>query len=76
MITPAGKRKGQNPDPAGAYRARAEHEKLQAYPETAKAAHADHATLRPNTATGQSVRQKPWLQDAFDALVLEHLAPD
>ncbi|MFK0256344.1 hypothetical protein [Streptomyces sp. NPDC090445] len=45
MIIPAGKRKGQNPGPAGIHRTRAEHEKRQVHPEAVEAAHADIATL-------------------------------
>ncbi|MFF5210519.1 hypothetical protein [Streptosporangium sp. NPDC000396] len=46
MIIPTGKRKGQNPGLASIYRALAEHEKRQAYPEAVETAHADFATLQ------------------------------
>ncbi|AJT61849.2 recombinase family protein [Streptomyces chattanoogensis] len=46
LIIPKGKRKGQNPGLASIYRALAEHEKRQAYPEAVKAAHADFAALQ------------------------------
>ncbi|MCG0289396.1 hypothetical protein [Streptomyces sp. PSAA01] len=41
-----GKRKGQNPSVAGIYRALAEHEKGQAYPEAIEAARAELAALQ------------------------------
>ncbi|MFE3558535.1 recombinase family protein [Streptomyces sp. NPDC059193] len=40
-----GKRKGQNPSLASIYRALAEHEKREVYPEAIEAAHADFAAL-------------------------------
>ncbi|MCM1965302.1 recombinase family protein [Streptomyces sp. G1] len=43
LIIPTGKRKGQSPS---IYRALAEHEKTQAYPEAIEAAHADFAALQ------------------------------
>ncbi|WP_037935328.1 recombinase family protein [Streptosporangium roseum] len=46
LIIPTGKRKGQNPGLASIYRALAEHEKRQAYPEAVEAAHADFAALQ------------------------------
>jgi DNA invertase Pin-like site-specific DNA recombinase len=46
LIIPAGKRKGRNPSLASIYRALAEHDKAQAYPEAIEAARADFATLR------------------------------
>ncbi|MDW6066435.1 hypothetical protein SAZ11_62625 [Streptomyces sp. FXJ1.4098] len=46
LIIPTGKRKGQNPGLASIYRALAEHEKRQAYPEAVEAAHSDFATLQ------------------------------
>ncbi|MFD3776946.1 recombinase family protein [Streptomyces sp. NPDC058612] len=46
LITPTGKRKGQNPSVASIYRALAEREKTQAYPEAAETAHADFAALQ------------------------------
>ncbi|GAA1889490.1 recombinase family protein [Streptantibioticus ferralitis] len=41
-----GKRKGQNPSLASIYRALAEHEKREVYPDAIEAAHADFATLQ------------------------------
>jgi DNA invertase Pin-like site-specific DNA recombinase len=46
LIIPTGKRKGQNPGLATIYRALAEHEKRQAYPEAVAQAHADFAALQ------------------------------
>jgi DNA invertase Pin-like site-specific DNA recombinase len=46
LIIPTGKRKGQNPSVASIYRALAEHEKTQAYPEAVETAHADFAALQ------------------------------
>jgi len=46
LIIPTGRRKGQNPSLSSIYRALAEHEKNQAYPEAAEAAHADFAALQ------------------------------
>ncbi|AQW48515.1 recombinase family protein [Streptomyces violaceusniger] len=46
-----GKRKGRNPSLASIYRALAEHEKAQTYPEAVEAAHADCAALQ---AEGQA----------------------
>ncbi|MGO9077681.1 MAG: recombinase family protein [Streptosporangiaceae bacterium] len=46
LIIPAGKRKGQAPSVASIYRALAEHEKKEAYPEAVAQAHADFADLR------------------------------
>lgn len=45
LIIPTGKRKGQNPGLASIYRALAEHEKRQAYPEAVEQAHADFVAL-------------------------------
>jgi hypothetical protein len=45
LIIPTGKRKGHNPSLASIYRALAEHDKTQAYPEAVQAAHADFALL-------------------------------
>jgi DNA invertase Pin-like site-specific DNA recombinase len=45
LIIPTGKRKGESPSLASIYRALAEHEKAQAYPEAIQAAHADFAAL-------------------------------
>ena len=49
LIIPTGKRKGQHPSPASIYRALAEHEKAQAYPEATDQAHADFAALQAST---------------------------
>ncbi|MFC5204740.1 recombinase family protein [Streptomyces kaempferi] len=49
LIIPTGKRKGQNPSVASIYRALAEHEKTQAYPEAVETAHADFAALQQHT---------------------------
>ncbi|WP_405677419.1 recombinase family protein [Streptomyces sp. NBC_01511] len=46
LIIPAGRRKGQSPSLSSIYRALAEHEKTQAYPEAVEAAHADFAALQ------------------------------
>jgi DNA invertase Pin-like site-specific DNA recombinase len=46
LIIPIGKRKGRNPSVASIYRALAEHEKAQAYPEAVETAHADFAALQ------------------------------
>lgn len=48
LIIPTGKRKGQNPGLASIYRALAEHEKRQAYPEAVAQAQADFAALQTN----------------------------
>ncbi|EFL12560.1 resolvase domain-containing protein [Streptomyces sp. AA4] len=45
LIIPTGKRKGQNPSLASIYRALAEHEKRQRFPDVVEAAHADLAAL-------------------------------
>jgi DNA invertase Pin-like site-specific DNA recombinase len=46
LIIPIGKRKGQNPSLSRIYRALAEYEKSQAYPEAVEMAHADFAALQ------------------------------
>ncbi len=46
LIIPAGKRKGHAPSPASIYRAIAEHEKRQSYPEAVDQARADFASLQ------------------------------
>ncbi|MER5436074.1 recombinase family protein [Streptomyces sp. NPDC002588] len=46
LIIPTGKRKGRNPGLASIYRALAEHEKAQAYPEAVEVACADFAALQ------------------------------
>ncbi|MDX3605934.1 recombinase family protein [Streptomyces globisporus] len=43
---PAGRRKGQSPSLSSIYRALAEHEKTQAYPEAVETAHADFTALQ------------------------------
>jgi DNA invertase Pin-like site-specific DNA recombinase len=48
LIIPAGRRKGRNPSVASIYRALAEHDKAQAYPDVIEQAHAEFATLRPD----------------------------
>jgi DNA invertase Pin-like site-specific DNA recombinase len=49
LFIPIGKRKGRNPSLASIYRALAEHEKRQAYPEAVDQAHADFAMLQAST---------------------------
>jgi hypothetical protein len=44
-----GKRKGRNPSLASIYRALAEHDKRQAYPQAVEQAHADFAALQAST---------------------------
>ena len=46
LIIPTGKRKGQTPSPASIYRALAELEKAQAYPDAVEQAHAEHLGLQ------------------------------
>ena len=46
LIIPTGKRKGQAPSVASIYRALAEHDKKEAYPEAVAQAHADFADLQ------------------------------
>ncbi|MFF7977360.1 recombinase family protein [Streptomyces sp. NPDC007905] len=46
LIIPTGKRRGQNPSLSSIYRALAEQEKRQAYPEAVEQAHADFAALQ------------------------------
>jgi DNA invertase Pin-like site-specific DNA recombinase len=46
LLIPTGKRKGRNPGLASIYRALAEHEKVQSYPEAVARAHTDFAALR------------------------------
>ncbi|MFE7712476.1 hypothetical protein ACFU6I_43615 [Streptomyces sp. NPDC057486] len=55
LIIPTGKRKGQNPSLASIYRALAEHEKAQAYPEAVEAAHADFAALQNAERPGDGI---------------------
>jgi DNA invertase Pin-like site-specific DNA recombinase len=49
LIIPAGKRKGRNPSLASVYRALAEHDKRQRYPEAVEQARADLAALQAAT---------------------------
>ncbi|MFB0627023.1 hypothetical protein [Streptomyces sp. AB3(2024)] len=56
LIIPTGKRKGHSPSVASIYRALAEHEKAQAYPEAVKAAQADFAALRQRSATATATQ--------------------
>ncbi|MFD9537360.1 recombinase family protein [Streptomyces sp. NPDC060010] len=46
LLIPTGCRKGQSPSLSSIYRALAEHEKTQAYPEAVETAHADFAALQ------------------------------
>ncbi|MCY0932490.1 recombinase family protein [Streptomyces sp. H27-H1] len=46
LLIPTGRRKGHSPSLSSIYRALAEHEKTQAYPEAVEAAHADFAALQ------------------------------
>ncbi|WP_405562669.1 recombinase family protein [Streptomyces phaeochromogenes] len=46
LLIPTGRRKGQSPSLSSIYRALAEHEKTQAYPEAVETAHADFAALQ------------------------------
>ncbi|GAA3011308.1 hypothetical protein [Streptomyces fulvorobeus] len=46
LIIPTGKRTGRSPSVAGIYRALAERERREAYPEAVAAAHADFADLQ------------------------------
>ncbi|MFF3489014.1 hypothetical protein ACFYXC_38090 [Streptomyces sp. NPDC002701] len=46
FLIPTGRRKGQSPSVSSIYRALAEHEKTQAYPEAVETAHADFAALQ------------------------------
>lgn len=46
LIIPTGKRKGRNPSLASIYRALAEHEQRQRYPEAVEQAHADFAAMQ------------------------------
>jgi DNA invertase Pin-like site-specific DNA recombinase len=64
LIIPTGKRKGQNPSVASIYRALAEHEKAQAYPEAVETAHDDFAALqqRDRSPCSYSVLLATWRQ--------------
>ncbi|MGJ6967685.1 hypothetical protein ACSDR0_37795 [Streptosporangium sp. G11] len=46
LIIPTGKRKGENPALASIYRALAEHEKKQTYPEAVEQAHTEFVVLQ------------------------------
>ena len=46
LLVPTGRRGGHNPSLFSIYRALAEHEKTQAYPEAVEPAHVDFAALR------------------------------
>ncbi|MFG2489415.1 recombinase family protein [Streptomyces virginiae] len=46
LLIPTGRRKGKSPSLSSIYRALAEHEKAQAYPEAVETAHADFAALQ------------------------------
>ncbi|MFE7216249.1 recombinase family protein [Streptomyces sp. NPDC057611] len=52
LIIPTGKRKGQAPSVASIYRALAEHEKKEAYPEAVAQAHADFAAFKDRALPG------------------------
>ncbi|MDH6221847.1 hypothetical protein [Streptomyces pseudovenezuelae] len=54
LLIPTGRRKGHSPSLSSIYRALAEHEKTQAYPEAIETAHADFAALQQH---GRSPRQ-------------------
>lgn len=49
LIIPTGKRKGQNPSLVSIYRALADHEKAQSFPEAIEQAHVDFGALEPGT---------------------------
>ncbi|MGH3628739.1 MAG: hypothetical protein ACRDRL_15060 [Sciscionella sp.] len=49
LIIPSGKRKGCNPSLASIYRALAEHDKAQAYPEAIMQARAEFAAVQAGT---------------------------
>lgn len=65
LIIASGKRKGQNPSLASIYRALAEHDKRQAYPEAVAQAHADFATLK-TTNPGAERATEPAAAEADD----------
>jgi hypothetical protein len=50
LIIPTGKRHGRNPSQASIYRALAEHDKAQAYPDAVQQAHAEYAALGSTNA--------------------------
>ncbi|MFF2404938.1 recombinase family protein [Streptomyces goshikiensis] len=53
LFIPTGRRKGQNPSLSSIYRALAEHEKRQAYPEAVTQAQADFAALQQRDRTAE-----------------------
>ncbi|WP_442819439.1 recombinase family protein [Streptomyces sp. NBC_01201] len=53
LLIPTGRRKGQSPSLSSIYRALAEHEKTQAYPEAVETAHADFAALQQRDRSPQ-----------------------
>jgi len=63
LIIPTGKRKGRNPSLASIYRALAEHDKQQRYPEAIAQARADFTTLQPDTPTATSTDWRHQLAD-------------
>lgn len=62
LLIPTGKRKGPNPSLASVYRALAEHEKQEAYPEAIEAAHADFAALQRDGRQGDDIPPTPPLR--------------
>ncbi|GAA2407755.1 hypothetical protein GCM10010420_39810 [Streptomyces glaucosporus] len=59
LITPTGKRKGQNPSVASIHRALAGHAKREAYPEAVEAAHADFAALKARDVPAPRTADRP-----------------
>lgn len=55
LIIPTGKRKEQNPGLASIYRALAEHERAQAYPQAGAQAHTDFAALQAEAYQARSL---------------------
>ncbi|WP_329431931.1 recombinase family protein [Streptomyces sp. NBC_01280] len=60
LLIPTGCRKGQNPSLSSIYRALAEHEKGQAYPEAVATAHADFTALQTAAPSSHSVLHATW----------------
>jgi hypothetical protein len=54
LLIPTGRRKGQSPSLSSIYRALAEYEKTQAYPEAVETAHADFPPSSSATAAPSS----------------------
>ncbi|MGX1885529.1 hypothetical protein [Streptomyces sp. NPDC055287] len=54
LLIPTGRRRGQSPSLSSIYRALAEHEKIQAYPEAVETAHADFAALQQHERSPRS----------------------